>query len=235
MSELPEFAIVIPCKNEAKNLADLIPEIIKTLSGQNFEIVIVDDGSSDETADVVRNLAANLRNIRCVTNDRTLGKSAAILAGVRSTNAPIIVTIDGDGQNDPRHIRPLLDLVKETDVGLAAGQRVAHAHSGIKRFSSRVANRLRDLVLKDNTRDSACGLKAFPRDLFLRLPFFNGMHRFLPALIMAEGYSVRHLDVTDRSRQHGKSNYGVVDRAISGGMNLLRVWWLVRRRRKKIR
>jgi glycosyltransferase involved in cell wall biosynthesis len=232
MSEHPEFAIVIPCKNEAKNLAELVPEIVRTLPDENFEIVIVNDGSSDETAEVIRKLAGNHTNIRCVTHHQTLGKSAAILAGVRSANAPIILTIDGDGQNDPRHIGPLLALMKEQGVGLAAGQRVAHAHSGIKRFSSRVANRVRGLVLKDNTRDSACGLKAFPRDLFLRLPFFNGMHRFLPALIMAEGYAVRHLDVTDRSRQHGKSNYGVVDRAISGGVNLLRVWWLVRRRRR---
>ncbi|HEY4283156.1 MAG TPA: glycosyltransferase family 2 protein [Chthoniobacterales bacterium] len=232
MNEPPEFAIVIPCKNEAKNLAELVPEIVRTLPGENFEIVIVDDGSTDETAGVVRKLAGNHKNIRSVTNDRTLGKSAAIFAGVRSASAPIIVTIDGDGQNDPRHIGPLLGLMKAEGVGLGAGQRVAHAHSRIKRFSSRFANRVRDLVLKDNTRDSACGLKAFPRDLFLRLPFFNGMHRFLPALIMAEGYSVRHVDVTDRSRQHGKSKYGVVDRAISGGMNLMRVWWLVRRRRR---
>lgn len=232
MSRLPEFAVVIPCKNEAKNIAELIPEIIRTLSGENVECVIVDDGSTDETAEVVRKLSADHMKIRCVTHNQTLGKSAAILAGVRSTSAPVIVTMDGDGQNDPRHIRPLLALVREEGVGLAAGQRVAYAHSRTKRFSSRIANRVRALVLGDNTWDTACGLKAFPREVFLRLPFFDGMHRFLPALIMAEGYALRHLEVTDRPRRHGKSHYGVIDRAIAGGIDLFRVWWLIRRPRK---
>jgi hypothetical protein len=128
------------------------------------------------------------------------------------------------------HVRPLLHLAAEPNVGLAAGQRRKHAHSWAKKIGSRLANRLRAFLLGNETRDSACGLKAFRREVFLRLPHFDNMHRFLPALVIREGLQVRHLDVIDRQRRHGMSKYGVIDRALAGMLDLIGVWWLIRRR-----
>jgi hypothetical protein len=125
-----------------------------------------------------------------------------------------------------------LALVSEPGVGVAAGQRIKHAHSFAKRIGSRFANRLRASLLHDHTRDTACGLKAFPKDVYLRLPYFDTMHRFLPALVMRDGLAIRHLDVVDRDRLHGKSKYGVIDRAVLGLVDLFGVSWLVRRRRR---
>jgi glycosyltransferase involved in cell wall biosynthesis len=159
------------------------------------------------------------------------GKSAAILTGVRAARAPLVATLDGDGQNDPRYLPALLALLAEPGVGLVAGQRIKHAHSRAKQIGSRFANRLRAWLLHDNTRDTACGLKAFRRDVFLRLPYFDTMHRFLPALVQRDGLVVRHLDVVDRDRLHGRSKYGVIDRAAVGLFDLLGVLWLIKRRR----
>ena len=151
--------------------------------------------------------------LRHLVHDRSCGKSAAILTGVRAARAPLVATLDGDGQNDPRYLPALLALATEANVGLAAGQRIKHAHSRAKRSS--LANRLRARLLNDDTRDTACGLKAFRRDVFL-LPYFDTMHRFLPALVLRDGFTVRHIDVVDRDRRHGQSKYGVIDRAIVG-------------------
>jgi hypothetical protein len=140
--------------------------------------------------------------------------------------------MDADGQNDPRHLMPLLALAAEPKVGLSAGQRMKHAHSPLKQVGSRLANRLRAAFLKDHTRDTACGLKAFRRDVFLSLPFFDNMHRFLPALVLREGLEVRHIDVIDRPRRYGHSKYGVIDRALAGILDLFGVWWLIRRRKR---
>lgn len=224
----PRFAIVIPSKDEAQNLTALVPEIVIALGDQKAEIVIVDDGSTDDTVAVAQTLGRQYPVVRYVAHMRTRGKSSAIRTGVQFSKAPLIVTMDGDCQNDPRFVMPLLTLAEQPGVGLAAGQRVSHAHTWVKRFSSRFANTVRDLVLKDGTRDSACGLKAFRREVFLRLPFFNGMHRFLPALIIREGLAVRYLDVTDRPRLRGKSKYGVAARAVRGSLDLIRVWSLPR-------
>jgi dolichol-phosphate mannosyltransferase len=231
MNQSVAFSIVVPVKDEADNLPGLIDEIAATLAGRQFEVIVVDDGSSDATPAVVRQLARSYRFIRCCVHQRTCGKSAAILTGVRAARADLIVTIDGDGQNDPRYVGPLLTLVAEPNVGLAAGQRVKHAHSWAKSIGSRFANRLRSWLLKDDTRDTACGLKAFRKQVFLRLPYFDTMHRFLPALVLREGLDVRHLEVTDRDRLHGSSKYGIIDRACAGALDLVGVWWLIRRRR----
>ena len=229
-SDAFRFTIVIPCRDEAQNLTSVVSEITAMLAGEHFEIVIVDDGSVDGTPAMVEELARSHSHLRSLVHERTRGKSAAILTGVRGARAPLMVTIDGDGQNDPRHLLALLAMAEEPGVGLAAGQRVKHAHSAAKRFSSRFANKLRSLLLRDETRDTACGLKAFRREVFLRLPHFDGMHRFLPALILCEGLDVRHLDVIDRPRLHGKSKYGVLERGLAGVIDLFGVWWLVRRR-----
>ncbi|MPZ37509.1 MAG: glycosyltransferase [Rhizobiales bacterium] len=227
----PQFSIVIPARNEAESLADVVNEIATVLAGQSFEIVVVDDGSTDNTGAVLRMLAGQHANLRHVAHRESCGKSAAILTGVRMAHADMICTLDGDGQNDPRAIMPLLSLASEEGVALAAGQRVKHAHSSLKRIGSKFANGLRSRMLRDNTRDTACGLKALRKDVFLQLPYFDTMHRFLPALVLREGFEVRHLDVIDRPRRHGESKYGVLDRALTGALDLIGVRWLVGRRK----
>jgi len=226
------FSIVIPAKDEAESLGDLLKEISAALGGDSFEVIVVDDGSMDGTADVLQRLAEVHPFLRCLVHAQCCGKSAAILTGVRAARAPLIATLDDDGQNDPCYLPALLALMAEPGVGLAAGQRIKHAHPQAKRIGSRFANRLRARLLHDNTRDTACGLKAFRRDVFLRLPYFDKMHRFLPALVQRDGLAVRHLDVVDRDRLHGRSKYGVIDRAIVGLFDLVGVHWLIKRRRR---
>jgi dolichol-phosphate mannosyltransferase len=228
----PRVSIVIPSKDEAESLGELLSEISTALAGDSFEVIVVDDGSTDGTADVVQQLAKAHPFLRCLVHAQCCGKSAAILTGVRAARAPLIATLDGDGQNDPRYLPALLALMAEPGVGLAAGQRIKHAHSQLKRIGSCFANRLRASLLHDQTRDTACGFKAFRKDVFLRLPYFDTMHRFLPALIQREGLAVRHLDVIDRDRRHGQSKYGVIDRAVVGFFDLLGVGWLIKRRKR---
>jgi dolichol-phosphate mannosyltransferase len=228
----PRFSIVIPSKDEAESLADLLKEISTALAGDSFEVIVVDDGSTDGTAGMLQRLAEVHPFLRRLVHAQCCGKSAAILTGVRAARAPLIATLDGDGQNDPRYLPALLALMAEPGVGIAAGQRIKHAHPHAKRIGSRFANGLRARLLHDDTRDTACGLKAFRRDVFLSLPYFDTMHRFLPALVQREGLAVRHLDVVDRDRQHGRSKYGVIDRAIVGFFDLIGVGWLIKRRRR---
>jgi len=156
-----------------------------------------------------------------------------VRTGVAHARAPVVATLDGDGQNDPAFLPKLLaPLTENPRIGLVAGQRVGRKDTGFKKFQSRIANDVRRAVLKDGTRASGCGLKALPRELFLSLPFFDGLHRFLPALVMREGYEVTFVDVVDRRRRHGKSNYGMIDRLVVGLKDLAGVRWLMNRRRR---
>ena len=162
------------------------------------------------------------------------GQSAAVRTGVAAARAPLVVTLDGDGQNDPSFI-PALVRGLETGgarIGLVAGQRVGRRASGFKRLQSRIANAVRGAVLRDGTRDTGCGLKAFRRDTFLALPYFDALHRFLPALVKRDGYEVAYVEVIDRPRRHGRSNYGLWDRLWVGILDLAGVWWLIRRRKR---
>jgi dolichol-phosphate mannosyltransferase len=151
-----------------------------------------------------------------------------------AARAPLIVTLDGDGQNDPGFLPKLIDALEQgaPRVGLIAGQRVGRKASGFKKLQSRIANAVRGAILRDGTRDSGCGLKAFPRELGLALPYFDGLHRFLPALIRREGREVGYVDVVDRPRHSGTSNYGMWDRLWVGILDLCGVWWLIRRRKR---
>jgi len=171
--------------------------------------------------------------LRLVGHESSCGQSAAVSTGVRHARAPVVVTIDGDGQNDPAFIPALLKELAAgaPKVGLIAGQRVGRKATGFKRLQSRIANGVRSAVLRDGTRDTGCGLKAFRRDLFLALPYFDGLHRFLPALVRREGYDIGYVDVVDRPRHAGTSNYGMWDRLWVGILDLMGVWWLIRRRR----
>jgi glycosyltransferase involved in cell wall biosynthesis len=169
-----------------------------------------------------------------VKHAESCGQSAAVRTGVRAARAPLVATIDGDGQNDPSFIPALIRTLEEgaPRVGLVAGQRVGRQSTGFKRFQSRIANGVRAAILRDGTRDTGCGLKAFRRDVFLALPYFDGLHRFLPALVRREGHAVAYVDVIDRARRHGVSNYGMWDRLWVGILDLMGVRWLIRRRKR---
>jgi glycosyltransferase involved in cell wall biosynthesis len=230
----PDISVVVPVHNEAENVAGLTAEIIDALSGRAiFEIVFVDDASTDTTARELQALAARHPQVRPIAHDRRSGQSIAVTSGVLAARGATVVTIDGDGQNDPKFIFDLVRVLASNDshIGLVAGRRVGRKASGFKRLQSRVANTVRGAVLHDSATDTGCGLKAFRRDLFLRLPVFDGLHRFLPALIRREGYGIVQVDVVDRDRKHGVSKYGMGNRLWVGLMDLFGVWWLIRRRR----
>jgi len=172
--------------------------------------------------------------LRRVRHKQSCGQSAAVRSGVTAARAPQIVTLDGDGQNDPAFIPAMLRALEAGSprAGLIAGQRRGRKSGGFKKFQSRVANAVRGAVLRDGTRDTGCGLKAFPRDVFLRLPYFDGLHRFLPALVKRDGFTIGYVDVVDRPRAHGVSNYGMWDRLWIGILDLAGVWWLIRRKKR---
>ena len=227
-------SIVVPVRNEAENVIPLIAEIVGALDGRwNYEIVYVNDGSTDATAE---RLAAEMKsraNLRQIVHAVSAGQSAAVRSGVRAARGAIVATLDGDGQNDPAFLPDLIVAIENGGerVGLAAGQRVGRKDTGFKKLQSQIANRVRSAILRDGTRDTGCGLKAFRREVFLMLPYFDGLHRFLPALVRREGCEIRYVEVIDRPRRSGVSNYGFFDRLWIGVMDLAGVWWLIRRKK----
>ncbi|MFY9882348.1 MAG: glycosyltransferase family 2 protein [Pseudolabrys sp.] len=231
----PAVSVVVPVRNEAGNIALLVAEIAKALEGQwSFEVVYVDDGSTDGTEAELKRLMTQHAWLRRVRHKQSCGQSAAVRTGVAAARAPIVATLDGDGQNDPAFIPALVRALEAGNprVGLVAGQRVGRKSSGFKKLQSRIANAVRGAVLRDGTRDTGCGLKAFRRAVFLGLPYFDGLHRFLPALIRREGFDIGYVDVVDRPRAHGVSNYGMWDRLWIGILDLAGVWWLIRRKKR---
>ena len=199
----PAVSVVVPVRNEAGNIAPLLAEIAAALDGQwPFEVVYVDDGSSDGTAAELDRLKAQHPWLRRLRHKQSCGQSAAVRSGVAAARGSMIVTLDGDGQNDPAFLPALLRALEQgaPSVGLIAGQRIGRKASAFKKLQSRIANAVRSMVLRDGTRDTGCGLKAFRRDVFLALPYFDGLHRFLPALVRREGYDIGYVDVVDRPR-----------------------------------
>ena len=234
-TEKPAVSVVVPVRNEADNIAPLVAEISSALTGRwSFEVVYVNDGSTDGTEAALERLMSERSWLRHVKHAASCGQSAAVRTGVAAAHAPIVVTLDGDGQNDPSFIPAMLRTLEAgaPRIGLVAGQRVGRRSSPFKQFQSRIANGVRAAVLRDGTRDTGCGLKAFPRELFLSLPYFDGLHRFLPALVRREGREIAYVDDIDRPRGHGVSNYGLWDRLWVGLLDLFGVWWLIRRRRR---
>ena len=229
-----EVSLVIPAYNEADNLSALLSEIAGELSGVvEYEIVFVDDGSTDDT---VQKLIAirdkGLKNLRIYQHCRRCGQSAAILTGVRAARAMWIVTLDGDGQNDPRDIPRLLSFIRSMDCPgnlLVTGLRLRRQDNILKRLSSWIANGVRRALLKDGTQDTGCGLKLFSREAFLELPRFDHMHRFLPALFRRNGAVIEMIEVKHRPRLSGVSKYGVHNRLWVGIADLFGVMWLLRR------
>jgi dolichol-phosphate mannosyltransferase len=233
-SEPVAVSIVVPVRNEAGNIAPLIEEIAGALDGRwAYEIIYVNDGSTDATADRLAAMMKQRANLRQLRHAISSGQSAAVRSGVRAARGAIVATLDGDGQNNPAFLPELIAAVENGGerLGLAAGQRVGRKDTGFKKLQSRVANSVRNRLLRDGTRDTGCGLKAFRREVFLMLPYFDGLHRFLPALMRREGYEIAYVEVIDRPRRSGVSNYGFFDRLWIGLMDLAGVWWLIRRKK----
>jgi dolichol-phosphate mannosyltransferase len=229
------LSVVVPVKDEAENIAPLAREIASAIAGEtSAEIVFIDDGSTDATARMLLELKTSLPQLRVVQHGRNMGQSRGVRTGVRMARGDIIVVLDGDGQNDPADIPRLLAEFRKSDatrVGLVQGQRARREDSLKKKVASRLANRIRRWLLNDGATDVGCGLKAFRREAFLALPYFDHMHRYMVALMLREGFEVRFVEVNHRPRLHGSSKYGVWDRLAVGVTDLMGVRWLQRRYR----
>jgi dolichol-phosphate mannosyltransferase len=227
------ISVVIPVCNEAGNVAPLAGEVQASLAAYRpFEIIFVDDGSADGTAEEVRAVRdAGIPEIRLLQHSRRSGQSAAVCTGVCAAQAQWIVTLDGDGQNDPTDIPALLHALEEGDAALklVMGNRIARKDTWLRRASSRIANGVRGRLLRDGTPDTGCGIKLMHRATFLELPRFNHMHRFLPALFRRAGAQVISVPVRHRPRTRGASKYGVHNRLWVGIVDLFGVRWLIAR------
>jgi dolichol-phosphate mannosyltransferase len=227
-----DLSVVIPAYNEAESIPMLVAEVCDSLgTALVYEVIVVDDCSDDNTRDVLLASRRQYPQLRVLHHGSRSGQSAAICSGVQAARAPLVATLDGDGQNDPVDI---LDLYRtmvhaQDELLLVAGYRRQRRDTWVKRISSRIANRVRAAILGDATPDTGCGLKVFARATFLALPQFDHMHRFLPALVRRLGGTVQSVDVHHRPRERGRSKYGLHNRLWVGIVDLLGVWWLQRR------
>ncbi len=230
----PELSIVIPVHNEAANIADLLSEIRDVLGeGADYEVIVVDDASSDSTPDLLSEIGQAMPALRTVRHRSQRGQSASVLSGVLAARASWIATLDGDGQNDPADI-PLLLAARDQagapkKLHMVAGHRATRHDTWLRRASSRIANRVRAWALRDAIPDSGCGLKLFSRAAFVAMPHFDHYHRFMPALIKRNGGTVLSVAVNHRPRGGGRSHYGVFDRLWIGIIDMFGVMWLQRR------
>lgn len=238
MTAMPDLSVVVPVKDEVDNAVPLLNEICAALRGRvSFEVIFVDDASRDGTVAALLAAKAQAPELRILTHKKNSGQSRAVRTGVIAARGKLIATLDGDGQNDPADIPALLDVWRsssagEGELGLVAGQRRKREDSWVKKISSRVGNGVRQMLLHDRTRDTGCGLKLFSREAFLSLPYFDHIHRFMPALMLREGYRIAHADVNHRPRSHGTSKYGTLDRLLVSLSDLQGVRWLARRSRR---
>lgn len=231
----PELSVVVPVFNERDNVAALVAEITAALRGRTaFEIVYVDDHSRDDTLAVLQGLKATTPELRVLHHVSQSGQSTAVRTGVKQARGAWIATLDGDGQNDPADIPKLLQARAAADaqVKLFAGWRVNRKDSGSKRWASRWANAIRARVLHDATPDTGCGIKLFEREAFLDLPYFDHMHRYLPALMQRAGWSTQSVPVNHRPRTAGVSKYNNLQRGLVGLRDLRGVAWLITRSRR---
>ncbi len=229
---MPALSVVIPVFNERGNIGPLVQEVVQHLRGRvDFEIVCVDDQSGDDTLQVLAALQPAVPELRVLAHRQRCGQSTAIRTGVRHAHAPWIATLDGDGQNDPADIPKLLAARESADAQtrLFAGWRVDRKDTASKRWASRWANRIRRRMLRDDTPDTGCGIKLFERAAFLDLPYFDHMHRYLPALMQRAGWKTASVPVAHRPRGSGQSKYTNLGRALVGVRDLLGVAWLIQR------
>jgi len=228
----PVISVVVPVKDEAGNVGPLAREIAAALRGEPHEILFVDDGSSDGTAQALAALKADLPQLRVLRHGRNLGQSRGIRTGVQAARGEIIVTLDGDGQNDPADIPTLVSRLRtEPELAMVSGVRVKRQDSASRRLASRLGNGFRSALLGDGATDTGCGLKAFRRQAFLDLPYFDHLHRFLIAMIQREGGKVAYVAVNHRPRLTGASKYTNFGRLLVSVQDLLGVRWLQRRHR----
>jgi len=224
-----KLSVVVPVRNEQDNVAPLIAEIDAALKDMTHEIIYVNDGSTDNTQQKLESLQLTYPQLRIVRHAASCGQSTAVRTGVKHAKYDWVATLDGDGQNNPADIPKLIDAVSEGVELVGGNRRLSRRDTFIKRISSVIANTVRSAMLRDDTPDTGCGLKLFQREAFLDLPYFDHMHRFLPALIKRRGGKIVSVHVQHRNREHGKSNYGTIDRLIVGIVDLFGVAWLQRR------
>ncbi|MFM2290092.1 MAG: hypothetical protein RL684_3235 [Pseudomonadota bacterium] len=232
---MPELSVVVPVFNERDNIPPLLAEIAAALRGRvDFEIVYVDDASKDDSLAVLAQAKAAYPELRVVRHLAQSGQSTAIRNGVKAARGAWIATLDGDGQNDPADIPKLLAMrdASPAQIKLFAGWRVERKDSGSKRWASKWANAIRSRLLRDDTPDTGCGIKLFEREAFLDLPYFDHMHRYLPALMQRAGWQVKSVPVNHRPRGAGTSKYNNLNRALVGIADLRGVGWLIRRSRR---
>ena len=215
------FSIVVPIFNESENIKFLLEEIKESLNQyKNYEIVVVNDASTDDTLEILK--SEKNKFLKIINNNTNNGQSYSIHKGIKNTSNKIIITIDGDGQNDPADIPKLLDIYNSNNnIKLIGGIRIKRQDSYIKIISSKLANSIRSKILDDQCKDTGCSLKIFDKDIFLNFPYFNGIHRFLPALFKGYGYKTKFVEVNHRKRKYGVSKYGTMNRLFIGIRDIL--------------
>ena len=233
-----ELSVIVPVKNEQENILPLLTEIHAALEGRSdFEVIYINDGSTDRPPSILREAMREFPRLRVLTHAQSCGQSAAVMSGVRAALGEWIATLDGDGQNDPADIPNLLAVARDPappkNLQLIAGWRKKRKDTWLKRLSSRIANGVRSRMLGDATPDTGCGLKLIPRAVYLQLPFFNHMHRFLPALVRRNGGATISVEVNHRPRTRGVSNYGLHNRLWVGIVDIFGVMWLQRRMQRQ--
>lgn len=233
-AEDPEISVVVPVHDEAGAVELLVHEIATAFDGEAFEIIFVDDASGDDTLSLLKSLSARMPELRVLSHASNAGQSRALRTGILAARGQIIVTMDGDGQNPPADAPKLVAMLRGAgeDVGMAAGRRASRQDVAAKRYASVWANRIRKALLKDDADDTGCGLKAMRREAYLRLPYFDHMHRYFPALMLREGYRNLYADVGHRPRETGRSKYNNLGRLAVSIFDLVGVVWLGRRARK---
>tara|TARA_B100001248_G_C27327974_1_gene429971 strand:+ start:174 stop:869 length:696 start_codon:yes stop_codon:yes gene_type:complete len=227
------FSLIIPAFNESKNIINLIDEINSNLNEKeyNFEIIVIDDASTDNTKNLLINKKSLLNNLKIITNQNNKGQSYSIKIGIQKSTFNNIVTLDGDGQNDPSDIPRLIELYEsDKNIKLVAGIRKKRQDTKIKKISSLVANKIRKRVLNDGCDDTGCALKIFDKNIFLSFRFFNGIHRFLPALYNGFGYKISFVNVNHRHRKYGVSKYGIVNRLFKGIYDMIKVYFIINKK-----
>lgn len=228
-----DISVIIPVYNEMENIPILIDEIDETLKNNyNFEIIFIDDCSDDNSYKIL-NQYKDKYQLRIYRNKKNLGQSYSIYKGVKNAINNIIVTLDADGQNDPKDIPVLMDAYKKKNLKLIGGIRENRKDNYVKIISSKIANKIRQYLLNDNCKDTGCGLKIFDRNIFLLFPYFNGIHRFLPALFKGYGHKTDFINVNHRVRKYGKSKYGTIDRLFRGIRDIIKVKNIINKQIKK--